>query len=54
MILKGDQDPAIIELQRAHMKCIRGMEDELELPPVVLDNSTVGDSEANGAAEGAI
>lgn len=70
VILKADQGPAIIDLQKAiederakaieetmtHTHSTRNMEHEMETGPfsIVLDKSPVGESQANGAVGNAI
>ena len=67
-MLNSDQEPAITYLQKItkqarakalheiieHIKSIRGMDDEIEQPSIVLGSSPVGESKANGAVENAI
>ena len=68
LILKSDQEPAIVDLQKTtreermktmeeiarNARSIRGLEDEWEFPAMTLENSPVGESKSNGAVENAM
>ena len=68
VILKNCQEPAIVHLQRQvreeglkasgdvakNVRFVRGLEDEVAVPLVVLENSPKGEPRFNGATENAI